>query len=108
MPEPTQTQKLTEIIADVRAVMSTANNIERQLAVHEQRHIALDTEHGQMARLLSEHGQRLNVVERDTAQNRRDIERLVSLVEKLIWAFAAPLITALVGGAAWALSQVIK
>jgi uncharacterized linocin/CFP29 family protein len=104
----TQAQKLSELISDVKQVKATTNNIEKSLAVHEQRHIALDNEHTGMLGLLSEHGKRLSDVERDNGQNKRDIERLAALAEKLTWAFAGPAIAAVVGAIVWALSQVAK
>jgi hypothetical protein len=103
--QQTQAQKLTELICDVKQVKITTTNIEKSLAVHEQRHVALDNEHTGMLNLLTEHGKRLSVVERDNGQNKRDIERLTALAEKLIWAFATPIIVAIVSAIIWAISQ---
>jgi len=108
MTMQTQAQKLTELIADVKQVKATTNNIERSLAVHEQRHVALDNEHTGMLNLLTEHGKRLSIVESDNGQNKRDIDRLTKLAEKLIWAFATPIIIAIVSGLIWALSQAAR
>jgi len=107
-PNNATQQKLSEIISDLKDVKGTASNIERQMAVHEQRHVALDGEHNAMAGLLNDHGKRIAMVESTSQQNRRDIERLTALVERLVWAFAAPLITGIVGALIWALSQVSR
>ena len=106
--QQTQAQKLTELICDVKQVKTITANIEKNLAVHEQRHVALDNEHTGMLNLLTEHGKRLSIVESDNGQNRRDIERLTVLAEKLTWAFAGPAIAAIVGAIIWALSQVAR
>jgi len=104
--QQTQAQKINELMADIKAVINTTNEIQRALAVHDQRHIALDAEHTSMLSLLTDHSKRLTMVEHTSNQNKRDIERLTALAEKLIWAFATPLIVAVVSALIWALSQV--
>jgi len=106
--QQTQAQKINELMADIKAVINTTNEIQRSLAVHDQRHVALDAEHTSMLGLLTDHSKRLTVVEHASNQNKRDIERLTALAEKLIWAFATPIILAIVSGLVYALAQAAR
>lgn len=95
------------IIDKIDGIVARFAKLDSRLDVHDQKHVALDSEHKEITITLKEHGKRISDVERDSQQNKRDIERLTSLVEKMIWAFAAPLITATVAGIIWAISQAV-
>jgi septal ring factor EnvC (AmiA/AmiB activator) len=96
------------IIDKIDSIAGRLSRLDTRLDVHDQKHQSLDKEHKEFADLVKEHGKRLAQVEVTSQQNKRDIERLTTLQEKLIWAFAAPMITASMGGLIWAISQVMK
>ena len=96
------------IIDKIDSIAARLSRLDTRLDVHDQKHISLDNEHREFAETVKEHGKRLAAVEITSQQNRRDIERLTALQEKLIWAFAAPMITASMGGLIWAISQVMR
>ena len=92
------------IITLVSEVKDVVAKLETRLQVHDQKHIEIDSQRSEITITLKDHGKRIGDIESLSKQNQRDLAAIVSVLNKLVWAFVTPFIAVVVGAVVYAIS----
>jgi septal ring factor EnvC (AmiA/AmiB activator) len=92
----------------VEEVKDVVQKLDTRLAVHDQKHEQLESEHRAFAETLKSHDKRIAASENIAGQTQRDLDRLTSNITKIVWMFVSPVILLVISGLAWAISESVK
>jgi septal ring factor EnvC (AmiA/AmiB activator) len=104
----TPQSQYSEVRRMVEEVKDVVQKLDTRLAVHDQKHEQLESEHREFAETLKRHEMRISVSENIGAQTQRDLDRLTSSINKIVWMIVSPVVLLAISGLAYAIAENLR